>query len=1199
MKTNNGVHSMKIKKNYEICFLTAACISLNYTGKLLADTLALPLWLDSVGTVFAAYLFGPFSGAVVGSAVNFIYSIHSRTAVFYALTNIMVGITAGICARRGFFKTLFGTLSTAFLVTFLAVLISTPLNYILSGGAIGNIWGDGMSEWLQTMGWNRLISNVIGQFYLEFVDKVLTMLLLFAALCFKNRKRKKKGNAGPLTAGTMAVVLILLMVCQPVNAAEAKRADGKTGDDLRNYVQTIYNGDNGLPSGEANTIAQTKDGVLWIGNYGGLYRYTGNTFQWMNTYDSVKSVNCLYTDEAGRLWIGTNDNGLSICIDQKISNVVDRQNGLPSNSVRCIAESSEGDYYVGTTDSMVVMSLSRGLQVCETLHEIVYADCVCTDADANAAVVTNEGELYLIHGTKVTGHRTLKTEGAAYNCCAFDEEGRLYVGTTSGQIEIYEVSEQQLHKTDEVSCGNLVGINSINFVEEENIFICAENGIGYFNREKDFRILDCGKYNSSIERMLVDYQGNLWFTSSRLGLLRLCPSVFTELYGRANLSEQVVNAVTEWKGCLYFGTDSGLDVLDAETGKKKSEALSKKLAGVRIRCFLTDSEDALWICTSDSGIWRVSEKGKIKTYSSAEGALGEKFRSAIELKDKTVVIAGDSGLTFIKDGKVVDTIGYTEGLTNPKVLSMCEDKDGRFFAGTDGNGIAVIEDGRVVKTLRQEEGLSSDIILRIVPESSGKGYFIVTGNGLCYMEKNGKIRFLNQFPYYNNFDVVEGPGGKLFVLGSAGIYIVDKAALLQGENVRYELLDSGKGLRMGLTPNSWNYLDEKDNLYLSGDRGAVCFNLNQYDITERSYRMLLQEIIVDGKSMPVEKGEPIRIGREAAEIEINPEIVNYSVNDPEIRIYLEGVDQSAKIMPQSKMSTLVYTNMPSGEYTLHVAVLDSRTDGMIVENTYRIVKEKGIYDNWWFRLYAGLVAAAVIAFLTWFFFRTQMQKTLRMQKMELEWTKKQLQMGNESILTIAQAVDAKDENTSKHSLRVSDYSVLIAEKLGYSEEQCEELRKIAMLHDIGKIGIPDRVLNKPGKLTDEEYDIMKCHVKIGAEILRNFTLIDHVADGALYHHERYDGRGYVNGLKGEEIPLNARIIGIADAFDAMTANRVYRKKLDMGHVLEELKKGRGTQFDPKLVDILLELISDGTIDVEKLYPAEDGDIEDCSSREMD
>ena len=113
-------------------------------------------------------------------------------------------------------------------------------------------------------------------------------------------------------------------------------------------------------------------------------------------------------------------------------------------------------------------------------------------------------------------------------------------------------------------------------------------------------------------------------------------------------------------------------------------------------------------------------------------------------------------------------------------------------------------------------------------------------------------------------------------------------------------------------------------------------------------------------------------------------------------------------------------------------------------------------------------------------------------------------------------------------------------KLGLHEEECENLRKIAVLHDIGKIGIPDRVLNKPGRLTDEEYAIMKSHVSKGADILKNFTLIDHVADGALYHHERYDGRGYVHGLKGEEIPLYARIIGIADAFDAMTANRVYR-----------------------------------------------------------
>ena len=127
------------------------------------------------------------------------------------------------------------------------------------------------------------------------------------------------------------------------------------------------------------------------------------------------------------------------------------------------------------------------------------------------------------------------------------------------------------------------------------------------------------------------------------------------------------------------------------------------------------------------------------------------------------------------------------------------------------------------------------------------------------------------------------------------------------------------------------------------------------------------------------------------------------------------------------------------------------------------------------------------------------------------------------------------------------------------------------------------VVHKPERLTDEEYKEMKSHVVKGGEILKSFTLIDNIEEGALYHHERYDGKGYVHGLKGEEIPLNARIIGIADAFDAMTANRVYRKKLDMDFVIGELKKGRGTQFDPQLTDIMLHLIETGQIDMQRLY----------------
>ena len=192
-------------------------------------------------------------------------------------------------------------------------------------------------------------------------------------------------------------------------------------------------------------------------------------------------------------------------------------------------------------------------------------------------------------------------------------------------------------------------------------------------------------------------------------------------------------------------------------------------------------------------------------------------------------------------------------------------------------------------------------------------------------------------------------------------------------------------------------------------------------------------------------------------------------------------------------------------------------------------------------------------------------------------------MGNETILAIARTVDAKDLLTSKHSQRVSEYSVLIAKRFGFSEEEQENLRKAALLHDIGKIGIPDSILNKPDRLTDEEYAIMKTHVTNGAEILKDFTLIDHVVEGARYHHERYDGKGYPDGLKGRDIPLYGRIIAVADAFDAMTANRVYRKRLPFADVLNELRNGRGTQFDPELLDDFLNAIESGEIDVESLY----------------
>jgi energy-coupling factor transport system substrate-specific component len=350
--------------------------------------------------------------------------------------------------------------------------------------------------------------------------------------------------------------------------------------------------------------------------------------------------------------------------------------------------------------------------------------------------------------------------------------------------------------------------------------------------------------------------------------------------------------------------------------------------------------------------------------------------------------------------------------------------------------------------------------------------------------------------------------------------------------------------------------------------------------------MMISSVLLDDVSSSIKPDETLRIDRDVNKIELDPEIINYSPEDPYVMYYLEGFDRKRNIVSLSELGNIVYTNLPVGSYTLHLAVLGNDKETVLVESSYEIVKEKAIYDNTWFQVYMILVLAIFVSWFTWFIFRTQVQRTLNLQKKEIELAQSQIKMGNETILAIARTVDAKDENTSQHSQRVSEYSVLIAKELGLSADECETLRKTALLHDIGKIGIADRVLNKPGKLTDEEYELMKSHVTKGAEILKDFTLIDNVWEGALYHHERYDGRGYVHGLKGEEIPRNARIIGIADAFDAMTANRVYRKKQNFEYVLSELKKGRGTQFDPQYVDILLKLIEEGKIDIGALYSEE-------------
>ena len=177
------------------------------------------------------------------------------------------------------------------------------------------------------------------------------------------------------------------------------------------------------------------------------------------------------------------------------------------------------------------------------------------------------------------------------------------------------------------------------------------------------------------------------------------------------------------------------------------------------------------------------------------------------------------------------------------------------------------------------------------------------------------------------------------------------------------------------------------------------------------------------------------------------------------------------------------------------------------------------------------------------------------------------------IYALAATVDAKDSYTYGHSRKVSEYAVAVSEKLKMPQDKVNNIRAASLLHDIGKVGVPDSILNKKEPLTDEEWKPIKGHPKLGVEILRHVMDLANCLPTILHHHEHYDGSGYPAGLKGEQIPLEARVLSVADAYDAMTSPRPYREQLSMDEAIKELRRCAGTQFDPEIVELFCNTIA--------------------------
>ena len=1007
----------------------------------------------------------------------------------------------------------------------------------------------------------------------------------------KNRKRKR---FSPRPGGLIPLLLaaLLLSALLPVGAAEGPSSQG---DDTSSepaaaaerimgagYTAVLYDNTSGLPTSDANDIVQTGTGFILIGGYSGLIRYDGTSFSRYDASTGISSVRCLFVDSRGRIWIGTNESGAAVMENEEVVRFYDRKSGLKSVSIQDIAEDAEGNILIATTMGLACADPAGQLTLIDNPQvSTEYIRCLKAGPGGVIYGITRGGDLFTVVNRRVSAYYPADKLNLDSTINAIlpdpDRPGFVYLGTRGSDIYYGDLSEDLADRRI-LSALPLRKVNWMTLLDGV-LWVCTDSGIGCFDAEGNFTELEDLPMSHSVDRMMRDYEGNLWFTSSRQGVMKIVQNRFVNVSRLAGLDPLMVNATCRYRGDLYLGTDTGLIILDKDLRRKETD-LSRSMEGVRIRCITADSAGLLWLCTYGPNglVCYDGARETRKAYNTDSGLASDRVRTCMELRDGTIAVATTGGLNLLKDGEITATYNNSRGISNLEILCLEEAADGRLFLGSDGDGIYIV-DGSAVSRVGLEDGLRSEVILRIRRDPVEELYWIITSNSIAYM-RDGTVTTVNNFPYSNNFDLYFDDDGHLWILSSNGVYVVNREAMLANGDIQYTLYDFSCGLPCAATANSFSQLDPDGNLYIAGSTG-VC-SVNIYDDTTRygQVRLSVPFLTVDDVNYPVPESGEITIPASAKRIVIHPYAFTYSLSNPHVRYQLEGFDDAPAVLTKRELGDVIYTNLDGGAYRFCLSLIDITTGEAEQTLTVSIIKEKSLHEHPLFWILLAALGLLLVAGTMFFFFR---KKTRALERKNEE----NRRMIQDISGAFAKCIDMKDTYTNGHSTRVAHYTALLASRLGKSPEEVDRIFNIALLHDIGKISIPDSILNKPGRLTDEEYRVMKSHSSRGYSILHDVSIAPELALGAGYHHERFDGTGYPSGLKGDEIPQVAQIIAVADTFDAMYSTRPYRKKMPIGTVADELRRIAGHQLNPDYVQLFLQLIDEGAVDeIDRKYTAE-------------
>ena len=969
----------------------------------------------------------------------------------------------------------------------------------------------------------------------------------------------------------------------------------------------------------AEAICQTENGYVWIAQYSGLTRYDSKEFVTYKSFEydgqeySVINVRALAA-EGSTLYIGTSEH-IYVYKDYHFEPLLMD----PGVVTGIVLDEGKDLLYISTQDNGgIIYNIANGTKTTIPGSDGKYVRDIALDLERDNCYYQVAEGVYDKNGNEVFLNSRL-LEIYSYGTT-------LFMAEDSGIVHRYDMKNGKM--LDSFTVPDQV--NRMLYSEEDRLLFvaCEKDGIycvDFSAGEPTVALAGDLESKSQLVDLMIDYEGNLWVASHYIGASGV--SIIT----RNALSEllyddpiwQSLNEPPAFDRNVYAVEKYG-DILYIVAARiyrydlKQNMILPDNAIMQRIDAYAAaktqegraqgDSNFEFTYAPKDVEIFRdkiyfaVSGIGLVEYDPSSE---------AVKIYDQNYIIdhhgklVGDPALettNTVRSLRSFDdylALGYTRGLMrfdgtefsvmnlSTNVLYINKTKDGQLLYDRTQGLFVVDDDFSAVEEIPTEKGVTGNRLK-----------FLVDGD-LIYYTLNSRLFRLDTvngngiseeitIPYIKGsivelakirFGDKDGEPEYKYVIGSqTQLYIADS---LDGDRLTdYDSFDATNGLHPIIANTSGYYDESEQKYYLQSTNGVFVYDFNKTRDIPAPAKIVVSSVDLDGEHF---YGNTISIGKDVYRVAFNLSILGFRPNNGYTIYYkLDGIDEDYTVAADDNRSAY-YTNLAGGSYDFHVYVTDEYGQSSN-EIRVHLEKEKKVNEQWWFWAALAIIAVAAVVLIASAYVHHKTKQSL----------KRQLEYKNitvESIQAIARTIDAKDEYTNGHSIRVGAYSKIIAENLGMSSDEVDNIYYIALLHDIGKIAIPDSILNKPGRLTDEEFAVMKSHTTRGAAILKGISTIPQIIEGAKSHHEKYDGSGYPEGLKGEDIPFVARIICCADCFDAMASKRVYKEPFSLDVITNEFERCAGTQFDPQISRVVIDLITTGKLQpnsAENTYLGSDG-----------